>query len=222
MRHISEGTDHLLFLLVLLLSAPLISKEGKWTGSGGTKYSLIRILKIATAFTIGHSITLIIGAFGFIHPNVKPVEVLIAFSILFTAIHAIKPIFTNKEIYVASGFGLIHGLAFATVLSSLNLETNKLILSLLGFNIGIEIMQLFVIILVMPWLLLLSPFKMYQWVRIAGASFAGIASIAWVMERYTERSNFISVQLQNGADYSIWLVFGLACFTIVYVTMKRI
>jgi hypothetical protein len=221
MKHIAEGTDHLLFILVLLLSAPLLTDSKKWISSGSTKYSLIRILKIVTAFTIGHSITLIIGSLGFISPNTKFVEVLIAISILFTAIHAIKPIFPNKEIYIASGFGLIHGLAFATLLSNLNLETNKLILSLFGFNIGIEIMQIFVILIVMPWLLLLSPYKIYSWVRIIGAILAGIASIAWVLERYSERSNFISILLQNCANYSIWLVFGLAYFTIMYRLMRN-
>ncbi|MEC4048687.1 HupE/UreJ family protein [Flavobacterium sp. SUN046] len=217
MKHISEGTDHLLFLLILLLSAPLLTDSKKWTGSGGTKYSLIRILKIATAFTIGHSITLIIGSFGLINPNTKPVEILIALSILIMAIHAIRPIFPNKEIYIASGFGLIHGLAFATILTDLNLETNKLVLSLLGFNVGIEIMQLLVIIIVMPWLLLLSPYTIYKWVRIFGATIAGIASIAWVIERYTNKPNFISIHLQNSSMYSIWLVFILACFTIIYI-----
>ncbi|MDN3676167.1 HupE/UreJ family protein [Flavobacterium paronense] len=215
-KHISEGTDHLLFLLVLLLSAPLISINKKWIGSGNIKYALIRILKIATAFTIGHSITLFIGSFGLITPNTIWVEILIALSILITAIHAIKPIFPNKEIYIASGFGLIHGLAFATILANLNLETNKLILSLLGFNVGIELMQLFAIIMVMPWLLYLSPFRIYKWIRIIGASFAGIASVAWAIERYTERSNFISIHLQNTSNYAIWLILALAILAIFH------
>ncbi|TRX35403.1 HupE/UreJ family protein [Flavobacterium restrictum] len=222
MKHISEGTDHLLFLLVLLLSAPLVTDGKKWIGSGGTKYSLIRILKIATAFTIGHSITLIMGSFGLINANAKLVELFIALSILFTAVHAIKPIFANKEIYIASVFGLLHGLAFATILTDLNLETNKLVLSLLGFNIGIELMQLFVILLVMPWLLLLSSYKVYNWVRIIGALLAGIISISWLLERYTEKSNFISIYLQNSAQYSIWIVFILACFTILYISTRKV
>lgn len=222
MKHISEGTDHLLFLLVLLLSAPLISIDNNWIRSGGIKYALIRILKITTAFTIGHSITLIIGAFGLLHPNAKLVEVFIALSILFTAIHALKPIFPNKEIYVASGFGLIHGLAFATILTNLNLDTNKLIVSLLGFNLGIEIMQLFVIVLVMPWLLILSSYKIYKWIRVFGASFAGIVSIAWVIERYTGKSNSISGYLENTSTHGLWFVVGLASLTIIYVLIRKV
>jgi HupE / UreJ protein len=214
MKHISEGNDHLLFLLLLLLSTPLLTDGKKWIGRGTTKYSLIRILKIATAFTIGHSITLIFGSFGLINPNTKPVEIIIALSILVSAIHTIKPIFPNKEIYIASIFGLIHGLAFATILTNLNLETNKLILSLLGFNIGIELMQVFVILLVMPWLLLISSYKTYNLVSFISASIAGVASIAWIMERSTEKSNFISTFLQNNPNYSIYFVIGLAIFSI--------
>lgn len=214
MKHISEGTDHLLFLLVLLLSAPLLSDGKKWIGKGSTKYSLIRIIRIATAFTIGHSITLIIGSFGLLNPNTKLVEIIIALSILVTTIHIIKPIFPNKEIYIASIFGLIHGLAFATILTNLNLETNKLILSLLGFNIGIELMQLLVIFIVMPWLLLISPYKTYKLVSFFGATIAGISSIAWIIERSTEKSNFISTYLQNSPIYSIYFVIGLAIFSI--------
>lgn len=222
MKHISEGTDHLLFLLVLLLSAPLLSIHNNWIRSGGINYALIRILKISTAFTIGHSITLIIGSFGLINPNEKLVEVCIALSIVITAIHAIQPIFPNKEIYVASSFGLIHGLAFATILTDLNLETNKLILSLLGFNIGIEMMQLFVIVLVMPWLLILSTYRIYKWIRIFGGIFAGIVSMAWAIERYTEKSNSISTYLENTSTYSLWFVVGLASFTIIYMLTRKV
>ena len=222
MKHISEGTDHLLFLLVLLLSAPLISINKKWVYNGKIKYTIVKILKIITAFTIGHSITLIIGTLTTFNPNSKPVEILIAFSILITAIHALKPIFPNKEIYVACGFGLIHGMAFATILKELHLTTSKLTLSLLGFNLGIEIMQLITIILVMPWLIILSKFKIYKWVRITGALFAIIASIAWLVERYTEKPNFISVPIQNSANYSIWVVLGLACFTFTFLIINKI
>lgn len=216
MQHISEGTDHLLFLLVLLLSAPLIAENKKWSKTGNTKYSLSRILKITLAFTIGHSITLFLGAIGWVETQPKPIEVLIAISILVTAVHAIRPIFPNKEIVIASGFGLIHGLAFATVLSNLHLDMTKLVLSLLGFNLGIEMMQLFVIVLIMPWLLILSSDKIYTWVRIIGALIAGIAAMSWVCERYYEKPNFFSLVINCMATKAIWIVFGFVLFTLTY------
>jgi len=222
MEHISEGTDHLLFILVLLLSAPLIAEGRKWVKTGDAKYSLMRILKIVTAFTIGHSITLLIGSLGWLNPNTKWVEILIALSILVTAIHAIKPLFPNKEIYVAAGFGLIHGLAFATILSNLHLDSGKFILSLLGFNIGIELMQIFVIIIIIPWLILLSPFKIYKWVRVLGALLAGIAAIAWMMERYSGKANIISAFFQKiRPENCLYAIFAFACFTLIYSLMMK-
>jgi hypothetical protein len=190
MKHISEGIDHLLFLLMLLISAPLISINKKWVYNGEIKYTVIQILKIITSFTVGHLITLLIGTLTTFNPNSKLVEILIAFSILITAIHVIKPIFPKKEIYVASGFGLIHGMAFATILKELQLNTDKLVLSLLGFNIGIELMQLIVIILVLPLFVFVSKFKIYKLIRILSASIAIILSIVWLIERYTEKINF--------------------------------
>jgi hypothetical protein len=73
----------------------------------------------------------------------------------------------------------------------------------------------------MPWLLLLSTHKVYQWIRIAGAVLAGIASLAWVLERQTGKSNVIATLLQNSPIYSVWLVFGLACFTLLYTLFKK-
>jgi hypothetical protein len=220
-EHIKEGTDHLLFLLTLLLPAALIAVGGKWAKAGTTKYSLVRILKIVTAFTIGHSITLLIGALGVIHFPSKPIEVLIAVSILVSAIHALKPIFPGREMYIAAGFGLIHGMAFAQTLANLNLDASRMVLSILGFNIGIEAMQLFVIAITIPWLIMLSRTKIYDYVRIIGALFAGIAAIAWIIERVSGESNFLSVFVSQAAGYVQWLIVVLAVISLLTFFANR-
>lgn len=210
MRHIKEGTDHLLFLLVLLLPAMLRVNGKRWGEFGGARYSLVRLLKIVTAFTIGHSVTLILGALGWLRMPSQPVEILIAVSILVSAVHAVRPLFPGREIYIAAGFGLIHGLAFATVLANLQLSAGKLALSILGFNLGIEIMQLFVILLVVPWLMLLSNTTGYKWVRTGGGALAGVASAAWVAERVTGKPNGLSSLVEKATQYSLWLIVGLS------------
>jgi hypothetical protein len=220
-EHIAAGTDHLLFLLVLLLPATLIVENKRWTKFGGTKYSLLRLFKIATAFTIGHSITLVLGALSWVKLPQQPVEIFIAVTILITAVHALKPLFYNKEIYIATGFGLIHGLAFATVLSNLHLEAGKMALSILGFNAGIELMQLFVIIVTVPWLMVLSDKPIYTWVRITGAVFAIVAALAWTTERILLQPNFISDFVQKAADKSKWIVFVLACLVMLTSWTKK-
>jgi hypothetical protein len=99
----------------------------------------------------------------------KWIEILIAFSILVSAIHAIRPIFAGKEMLIALGFGLIHGLAFANTLIDLNLDNQSIILSVLGFNLGIEVMQLWIILMCIPWLILLSRTAYYTIFRITCA-----------------------------------------------------
>jgi hypothetical protein len=221
MQHIKEGTDHLLFLLVLLLPAMLLSNGRQWGGFGGITYSISRLLKIVTAFTIGHSVTLLIGALGCVKVPSQAVEVLIAVSILVSAVHAIYPIFAGKETYVAAGFGLIHGLAFAAVLAHLNLDTFEMVTSILGFNIGIELMQLFVILCTVPWLIVLSRNNYYHWIRILGAIAAIIASLAWIAERVTGQPNMISNYLQYIGEWGKWLVLGLAATAVINILYRK-
>ena len=220
-RHIAEGTDHLLFLLTLLLPALLLVAGKGWGKAGGVRYSLVRILKIVTAFTIGHSITLLIGASGWLHFPGQPIEVLIAISIFVSAVHALKPIFPGKEMYIAAGFGLIHGMAFAATLVNLNLDTGRMALSILGFNIGIELMQLFVIGVTIPWLIILSRTAAYSIVRITGAVFAGIAALAWIAERLLHKANFVTLLISTVANYALWMVLLLAIIAVLSILIKR-
>jgi HupE / UreJ protein len=222
MEHIREGTDHLMFLLVLLLPATLLTGGKRWGKFGGTRYSIARLLKIVTAFTIGHSITLILGAAGWISLPSKPVEILIAFSILVSAVHAVRPIFAGKEMYIAAGFGLIHGLAFAGTLTNLHLEAAPMALSILGFNAGIEIMQLLITAITVPWLILLSKTPAYRYIRICGAVFAALAAIGWILERYTGTSNILSAAVDNTATHALRIIAVLALATLAGVVVKLV
>ena len=192
MDHIAEGTDHLLFLLALLLPAPLLSAGKKWGNYGGLRYSLVRLLKIVTAFTLGHSLTLLIGGLKWLQVPNQPIEVLIAVSILIAAIHALRPVFAGKEIWIAAGFGLIHGLAFADTLIKLELDVRQLVISLLGFNLGIELMQLFIIALSIPGLLLLSRTSFYPAFRVSATICIAIAALAWMIERIIGQPNLVT------------------------------
>lgn len=181
--HIKEGTDHLLFLIILLLPSFLIAVNNRWTEYGGLQYTVANLLKIVTAFTIGHSLTLFIAAKQWIRLPQEPVELLIVISILISAIHAYRPVFYKKEIYVAGGFGLIHGLAFASVLANLKLSATMMIWSILGFNVGIEITQLLIVLILLPFLFLLIKTPYYRYLRVAGAVIALIVSAALLAER---------------------------------------
>lgn len=182
-QHIAGGADHLLFLFVLLLPAPLLP-AGRWWGAfRGMRGSFLQLLRIVTAFTLGHSLTLLIGGLGWLRLPQKPVEILIAVSILVSAIHAIRPIFAGKEAWVAGGFGLVHGLAFSTSISQFGFSTWSLVMTILGFNLGIELMQLAVVVMIVPALILLSRSQTYSPVRIVGAVLASAAALLWIAAR---------------------------------------
>lgn len=183
MQHIAGGLDHLLFLFVLLLPAPLLPAGKRWGAFCGLKGSFVQLLKIVTAFTLGHSLTLLVGGLGWVRLPQKPVEILIAVSILVSAIHAIRPIFAGKEAWVAGGFGLVHGLAFSSSISQFGFSTWSLLMTILGFNLGIELMQLAVVVMVVPVLISLGRSQAYPPVRTVGAALAAVAALCWIGAR---------------------------------------
>jgi hypothetical protein len=202
-RHIAEGTDHLLFLLALLLPAPLMASGARWAGFGGVRHSLTQILKVVSAFTLGHSITLALATFELIRVADRPIEVLIAVSILVSAAHALRPFFPGREAVIAAFFGLIHGLAFATTLGQLGLGGWVRVAGIFGFNLGIETMQLIVVAAIMPSLVLMSQTRTYSFLRIAGALFAAFAAAGWISERLLGVHNSVDVIVDNVAHHAV-------------------
>jgi hypothetical protein len=183
MHHIAEGFDHLLFLLTLLLPAPLLAAGGRWQGASGRAQTVRHLVWIVSAFTIGHSVTLIGGAFfGWALPS-QPVEIGIALSILISAIHAARPLFPGREALVAGGFGLVHGLAFATVIGNFALQPLDKAVAILGFNLGIEAVQLIVVTVALPLLLWLAAKPAYHRFRQSGALLSAAAALFWLWER---------------------------------------
>lgn len=213
MRHIAEGTDHLLFLLVLLLPAPLVAVRGAWQ-AGGARRGLRAAGRIATAFTVGHSLTLLLATVCDLAAG-RWVEVLVALSILVSAVHAVRPIFAGREAVVAGVFGLVHGLAFATALESFGVDGTTLALALVGFNLGVEAMQLLVIAVALPLLALLGRGRHYGLVRIAGALVGGVAALGWLTERLTGRPMPTSRWVETLAHNAVWVVAALATMIVV-------
>lgn len=215
MHHIAEGTDHLLFLLALLIPAPLLAIRSRWSASASVRQSLIRILRVVTAFTIGHSITLALGASGIVAPPERPVEVLIAFSILISAAHALRPLFPGREPIIAAFFGLIHGLAFATTLQNLGVGAWQRLASILGFNLGIETMQLIVVAAILPSLIILSRTSAYTAFRLTGALFAALASLGWIVERLFGVDYSVDLVVDRIAQRGPWIAVSLFVISVI-------
>lgn len=181
--HILTGTDHLLFLLILLLPIPLRAAGGRWRELADTRTALHRIGATTLAFTAGHSIALALSSFGHLDIPGRPVEAFIAASILVGAVHAVRPLFPGREAAVAGIFGLGHGMAFSFVLAEMQLSTGRLALSLLGFNLGIELVQVLLVALALPTLLALARLRIGPRLRTGGALITATAATGWLLDR---------------------------------------
>jgi hypothetical protein len=222
MKHMRQGTYQLLFLFMLLLPAVLvISSKRPWSGFGGVGYSLVRIARITGAFAIGHTITLLICATGIIHFPIRVTGILMALGILLAAVHAYKPIFARKEAYIAAGFGLVHGMAFAETLINLNLDAGHLALGIVAFSLGIELMLGLIIAIVTPWLIILSRINHYKGLRIGGAALAAISATGWMAEQISNQPNFVASAMARATGYGPWLVLLLAVYAILGFFMKE-
>lgn len=183
-RHILTGWDHLLFLLALLLPVMLVREGRRWTGISPPRRALRDIIGLVTAFTLAHSVTLTLATLQWIALPSRWVETAIAASVLLAAIDNLVPILPRRRWLVAFAFGLVHGLGFASVLVDLALPPAKLAISLVGFNLGVEVGQLAAVALVVPVLFALRARRLYPRIAV-GALSAVIAVLAlgWLIER---------------------------------------
>lgn len=219
--HIAEGTDHLLFLLTLLLPAPMVAVGQRWNRAAGTRRTLVSMLAIVTAFTIGHSVSLVLAGLSRLELPQQPIEVIIALTILVSAIHALRPLFPRREPLIAGLFGLVHGMAFSFTLADLNLSTSQLLLSLLGFNLGIELFQLLIVALALPALWLFAHSGAYAPVRIGGAVLAILASLIWLADRLGWSSEMVDT-VDSAGHFLPWAMLALTGAAIATWCVRRL
>ena len=185
--HIWIGFDHILFLLSLLLPAVLIWQPkpiAKWFAAARFKDAFFDVLRIVTAFTVAHSITLSLATLGYVTLPSRVVESAIAASVVLAALNNVFPMFQRRRWAVAFAFGLIHGFGFASVLADLGLPQEALALALVGFNIGVECGQLAVVAVFLPLTFVMRRTKFYsQGVRVVGSLLIAALAAVWLAER---------------------------------------
>lgn len=183
-HHLLIGWDHLLFLFVLLIPAVYMRKQKQLVAVSKPTAALLEVFWIATSFTLAHSITLSLAALQIVSIPAWLIESVIALSIAFAALNNLVPMLRVRAIYLAFFFGLIHGFGFANVLVDLPLATSERVLALLSFNVGIELGQLFFIILVFPLALLLRHTQFYKYVIFyVGSLISILVALWWFFER---------------------------------------
>ncbi|MGB7395772.1 MAG: HupE/UreJ family protein [Pricia sp.] len=150
------------------------------------KPAFMYILKIVTFFTIAHTITLSLGALGIVNLPSRWVESIIALSIGLAAYHNIRPIFKGKDWVIAFVFGLFHGFGFASVLGELGFKGEYLSLSLFGFNLGVELGQVVIILAIFPVLFFMRKLKIYPKFMFWLSVLLIVVSLYWLVERAFE------------------------------------
>ena len=182
--HIWIGFDHILFLISLLLPAVFIRQQNEWKSVDTFWPACKAVLKIVTLFTIAHSITLWLAVMEYVQLPSGFVEATIAFSIIVTALHNLYPVIKLPGWAIAFVFGLIHGFGFANVLVDLGLSSVTLAISLLGFNVGVELGQLAIVLVFMPIAFLLRDTQFYRKVIFwAGSLVIAVIAAIWFIER---------------------------------------
>lgn len=184
--HIWIGFDHILFLIALLLPAVLRRENKKWLPATSLRSALVNVLGIVTAFTVAHSITLSLAALEIVSLPSRLVESVIAASVALAAANNLWPVKGGKGWMVAGGFGLIHGFGFASVLGELGLGGGDLVAPLVGFNVGVELGQLAIVLVFMPVAFALRGTALYRvGVLKAGSALVVLLALYWMVERLT-------------------------------------
>lgn len=182
--HIWIGFDHILFLLSLLLPAVLMMKDKKWVPALDFNTACIDVLKIVSAFTLAHSITLSLATLEVLSLPSRWVESIIALSVILAALNNLFPIVRGQRWMLAFVFGLIHGFGFASVLSDLGLPQTSLVIALIGFNVGVELGQLAIVAVFLPLAYAIRNRWLYHQLLFTGGSCAIILlATVWLFER---------------------------------------
>lgn len=182
--HIWIGFDHILFLLALLLPAVVVRADCAWQPAAQARAVFWEVLRVVTAFTVAHSITLSLAALGVVSLPSRWVESAIAASVVLAALNNVVPVVHERRWLIAFAFGLIHGFGFAGVLADLGLPQDALLLALVAFNLGVEIGQLAIVVAFLPLAWLLRRTRLYRTVLLAGGS-SGVMALGalWLVER---------------------------------------
>lgn len=213
MWHIWTGFDHILFLLSLLLPAVLVRRSEphgpgwragtaladtsgtlmalagqppryRWVPAEGLWPVFLDVVKVVTAFTVSHSVTLSLAVLGIVDLPSRLVESGIALSVIVAAFNNLYPLVNQRVWLIAFAFGFIHGLGFASALTGLQLPAGAMAASLGGFNVGVEIGQESIVLAFLPLAYLVRRTRFY---RVAVLRYGSLLIIliatGWLVQR---------------------------------------
>lgn len=166
-EHIATGYDHVLFLLALLIVG------------GGVR----TLIGIVTSFTLAHSITLALAVLDVVVLPSGPVEAAIAASIVWVAAENLLFDRAHGRWRITFAFGLVHGFGFASILRALQLPTDALLVSLLSFNLGVELGQVAIVLLAYPFIAIVQRVRYRRAIVVAVSLATLVLALVWLVER---------------------------------------
>jgi hypothetical protein len=139
---------------------------------------------LVSTFTLAHSIALTATALDFVTLDSRIVELGIAISVVITALNNVYPIIMRLG-FITFGFGLLHGMGFASVFGDLNAQSGSLVMNVLAFNLGVELGQLAIVALLLPLLILLRNVKLYsKAIMPIASSIIAVIALNWTLQRW--------------------------------------
>lgn len=185
--HIWIGYDHILFLVALLLPAVWRRQQGRWTAVERLSPALREVAMVVSAFTVAHSITLSMAALEWVNPPARWVELAIAASVLLAALNNLTALMGNGRWMLAFAFGLVHGFGFAGVLGELGLPQSGRVLALLAFNLGVELGQMGIVVVLVPIMFWMRATRFYRYgIFTLGSTAVAVVACVWLVQRATE------------------------------------
>lgn len=182
--HIFIGLDHILFLVATLLTVNLRRNNSRWESAPSKTRIFKNTVILVSTFTLAHSITLTATALNFITLDSRIVEIGIALSVAITALNNMFP-YIMRLGFITFGFGLLHGMGFASVFGDLNAQSGSLVMNVLAFNLGVEIGQLAIVSLLLPLLLALRNVKVYaKAIMPIASSIIAVIALNWTLQRW--------------------------------------
>ncbi|MEO8466617.1 MAG: HupE/UreJ family protein [Gammaproteobacteria bacterium] len=182
--HIWHGYDHLAFVTLLVLPIVLGATERRSRKRKSAREAIVSIAGVITAFTAAHSLTLALATLGVINVPARAVESAIALSVLVAALLNVLPSVPRLGAKLAFGFGLVHGLGFATALGDLGTSGAGVAVSLAGFNVGVELGQIAVVTAVLPLLFTVRSHGFGRAaVNYACSAACGALAVVWLAQR---------------------------------------
>lgn len=183
--HVWTGYDHILFLSGLFLAAGLVYRSQRWQPAEQLSTTLLQSAKLVTAFTVAHAATLCLAALGVINLPSRWVESAVAATVLFAGLNNLWVMVRPERLFaLCIVFGLIHGTAIAGALLDLGLPTTGRVTALLGFNLGVEVAQLALVLLLVPLVFAVRNWGGFvRYVLYPGSALIALAGLVWLVDR---------------------------------------